>query len=278
MLNYNQSGVSPNSTLFFHTPSSRIPAFFYFPICIGHYFCNIPYHIRRNQYDSFLILYTKSGSGTFVANGTERVLRPGDVCIIDCYYSHEYYAKTHWEILWMHYDGKIAREFYEYLTDRTCYITALSNTDKFESDWKIIHDLFLKKEHFSEAFLSQKISEILTEILMEKEKENIIKTNYIDDTLRYINRHLTADLTLEKLANRVSLSPFHFSRKFKEETGYTPYHYIYVSRLNLARFYLKTSTDSIKEIGLQCGFKSEHSFCTAFKNNMGMTPTQFRKK
>ena len=74
-----------------------------------------------------------------------------------------------------------------------------------------------------------------------------------------------------------SLSPFYFSRCFKQETGYTPYHYIYTSRIHLARFYLKTSEDTVKEIGYRCGFKSEHSFCTAFKNEMGQTPTEFRE-
>lgn len=101
--------------------------------------------------------------------------------------------------------------------------------------------------------------------------------DFIDDTLQYINRHLTEDLTLERLAKRVSLSPFYFSRRFKQETGYTPYHYIYTSRIHLARFYLKTSEDTVKEIGYRCGFKSEHSFCTAFKNEMGQTPTEFRE-
>ena len=88
---------------------------------------------------------------------------------------------------------------------------------------------------------------------------------------------VTEELFLERLAKRVSLSPFYFSRRFKQETGYTPYHYIYTSRIHLARFYLKTSEDTVKEIGYRCGFKSEHSFCTALKNEMGQTPTEFRE-
>ncbi len=70
---------------------------------------------------------------------------------------------------------------------------------------------------------------------------------------------VTEELFPERLAKRVSLSPFYFSRRFKQETGYTPYHYIYTSRIHLAQFYLKTSEDTVKEIGYRCGFKSEHS-------------------
>ena len=54
-------------------------------------------------------------------------------------------------------------------------------------------------------------------------------------------------MTLESLASRVSLSPYYFLRKFKEETGYTPYRYILTSRINLARFYLITSRDTVKK-------------------------------
>ena len=278
MPNNYENGVLKNSTLFFHTPSRKIPNFFYYPLCIGHYFCIEPYRVVRNQYDSFLILYTKQGCGTISVNGVKKELVPGDVCILDCYRPHEYYAKNQWEILWMHYDGGNAREFFEYLTDRTFLTVSLKNSDAFERNWEKIYDRFLKKETFSEALISHEISGILTEILMEKEEDNTPAADFIDDTLGYINRHLTSELTLEALAKRVLLSPFYFSRRFKEETGYTPYHYIYTSRLNLARFYLKTSKDSIKEIGYRCGFKSEHSFCTAFKNETGMTPTQFREK
>ena len=276
MPNNYQTGVLKTSTLFFHTPSRRIPEFFYYPLCIGHYFCIEPYRVSRNQYDSFLILYTKKGRGTVSVNGVKKELLPGDVCVLDCYRPHEYWAKNQWEILWMHYDGGNAREYFEHLTDRTFFTVSLKTPDVFEKNWEKIYDRFLKKESFSEALLSHEISGILTEILMEKDEGNTLTADFIDDTLGYINRHLTSELTLENLAKRVSLSPFYFSRKFKEETGYTPYHYIYTSRLNLARFYLKTSTDSIKEIGFRCGFKSEHSFCTAFKNQTGMTPTQFR--
>lgn len=88
---------------------------------------------------------------------------------------------------------------------------------------------------------------------------------------------VTEELFPERLAKRVSLSPFYFSGRFKQETGYTPYHYIYTSRIHLAQFYLKTSEDTVKEIGYRCGFKSEHSFCTALKNEMGQTPTEFRE-
>lgn len=118
---------------------------------------------------------------------------------------------------------------------------------------------------------------LLTLLSLEKDEGGTkAAQGLIGDSVTYINRHLHTNLTLEFLASRVSLSPYYFLRKFKEETGYTPYRYILISRINLAKFYLITSRDTVKNIGLCCGFKSEHSFCTAFKSETGYTPSEFR--
>ncbi|WP_373212428.1 AraC family transcriptional regulator [Ruminococcus sp. 5_1_39BFAA] len=271
-------GISTSSTIFFHTPSNRIPDFFYYPVCIGRYFCNIPYKTDRNRYDSFLLLYTKSGKGLLSVDGQRRELLPGDVCLIDCYRPHIYQALQEWEIMWLHFDGELSRSYFQYLTDKSFFHTSLKQPLSYEKDWNRLYEQFVNHEAMVEPLLSQYISQLLTHLALAKEEGGYkAAPDFIDDTLKYINRHLSSDLPLEFLADRVSLSPFYFSRKFKEETGYSPYQYILTSRINLARFYLKTSKETVKNIGYTCGFKSEHSFCTAFKNETGQTPSEFRR-
>lgn len=275
-------GVSKSSTLFFHTPGTQIPEFFYYPLCIGHFLCNIPYETNRNRYDSFLLLYTRSGKGLLCVDGTEKGLRPGDVCLIDCYHPHRYRALQEWEILWIHFDGGPARAYFEYLTDRPFFHISLKNPAALEESWHKIHELFIRRRPLAEPLLSQYISQLLTILAMAKDtdkEEGGYKAapDFIDDTLKYINRHLSSDLPLNFLAERVSLSPFYFSRKFKEETGYTPCSYVLTTRINLAKFYLKATRNTVKSIGFTSGFKSEHSFCTAFKNQTGQTPGEFRR-
>lgn len=275
-------GISDSSTSFFHTPSNRIPDFFYYPLCIGHYLCNIPYGVNRNRYDSFLLLYTKAGKGILSMDGIEKELLPGDVCLIDCYRPHIYRALQEWEILWIHFDGGSSRSYFEYLTDQPFFHVSLKNPAALEKTWHNIHELFMNGQTLAEPLLSQYISQLLTFLALAKDtgkEEGGYKAapDFVDDTLKYINRHLSSDLPLNFLAERVSLSPFYFSRKFKEETGYTPYGYILTSRINLAKFYLKATQNTVKSIGFTCGFKSEHSFCTAFKSETGQTPSEFRR-
>lgn len=270
-------GVSSASTIFFHTPENRILDFFYFPLCIGHFFCNIPYEVNRLRYDSFLLLYTKSGKGVVTVNGEDFIQNPGDVCLIDCYQPHNYRALQEWELLWLHFDGGPAQDFFQYLDGSPVFQISMKHPANYEKSWFQLYERFLHQEKRPAALLSQYISQLLTLLSLERDEDcTKAASGLIGDSLTYINRHLHQDLTLEFLASRVSLSPYYFLRKFKEETGYTPYRYILISRINLAKFYLITSRDTVKNIGSCCGFKSEHSFCTAFKNEVGQTPSEFR--
>lgn len=56
-----------------------------------------------------------------------------------------------------------------------------------------------------------------------------------------MNRHLFEELSVQEVAASVSLSSSHFSRQFKAKTGYSPYEYIILRRIDKAK-YLLTST------------------------------------
>lgn len=54
--------------------------------------------------------------------------------------------------------------------------------------------------------------------------------------------------------------------------------YLISVRIDSAKFLLKTTPLSIKEIGFQCGFSSESSFNTTFKKRCGISPGQYRNE
>lgn len=62
---------------------------------------------------------------------------------------------------------------------------------------------------------------------------------------------------------------------FKRETGYTLREYLLNTRINAARFYLRTTHLSLKEIAYRCGYGSDSTFCTTFKRITGMTPLEY---
>ena len=98
----------------------------------------------------------------------------------------------------------------------------------------------------------------------------------ISEAISHINKYFYKSITLQELADIAALSPYYFSRIFARETGMTPHKYLISTRMANAKFLLKTSQMSVKEIAIRSGFSDESGFCTAFKKQEGMTPKEYR--
>ena len=101
---------------------------------------------------------------------------------------------------------------------------------------------------------------------------------HLDNVIDYIQTYLEQNLGLAELAQLSNLSPFYFSRLFKESTGVTPYQYISKLRMERAKQLLKNTDLAIAEIALQCGYSSQSSFSTAFLKATKVTPKTYRDR
>ena len=92
----------------------------------------------------------------------------------------------------------------------------------------------------------------------------------------YIEAHLTENVLLASLAGVVQLSPFHFSRAFKQSFGTPPLRYLASRRIERAKDLL-AGDRTVTQVGLAVGFAETSSFTTAFRKHTGVTPTVFRR-
>ena len=99
----------------------------------------------------------------------------------------------------------------------------------------------------------------------------------LDNVIDYIQTYLELNLGIGELADLSGLSPFYFSRLFKESTGVTPYQYISRQRMERAKRLLQNTDVAIADIALRCGFSSQSSFSTAFRKVVGVTPKVYRQ-
>jgi AraC family transcriptional regulator len=94
--------------------------------------------------------------------------------------------------------------------------------------------------------------------------------------LDHVRGHLAASISLETLAALAGLSPFHFSRVFKQATGLTPHQFVIRERMLHAQRLIRESSRSLIEIALEVGYTSPSHFAQVFRREVGMAPTQFR--
>ncbi|TAF48257.1 MAG: AraC family transcriptional regulator [Oscillatoriales cyanobacterium] len=94
--------------------------------------------------------------------------------------------------------------------------------------------------------------------------------------INYINDHLNRDLHIAELANLVQMSPYYFSRLFKQSTGVTPHQYVTQCRIEKAKQLLKKPDLSITYISEQVGFHDQSHFSKTFCKIVGVTPKKYR--
>jgi transcriptional regulator GlxA family with amidase domain len=85
------------------------------------------------------------------------------------------------------------------------------------------------------------------------------------------------DLALDDLARAATMSRYHFLRSFKAHVGITPYAYLQQVRLRTAASLLQSSSRSITEIALACGFTSSSRFSAMFRRFYQCSPSTYRR-
>ena len=93
----------------------------------------------------------------------------------------------------------------------------------------------------------------------------------------YINDYLERELSLNELAAIAQLSPYHFSRAFKQSTGFSPHQYVIQQRVERAKQLLRQGKMSIAEIAIACGFTHQSHLNRHFKRLTGVTPRTLLK-
>ena len=92
----------------------------------------------------------------------------------------------------------------------------------------------------------------------------------------YLHAHMSEDVSLDELAAEAQLSPFHFSRMFKQSVGVPPRVYLTRIRMEKASELLAKTELSVTQIALEVGYASSQAFARAFLKERNMTPTAYR--
>ncbi|MFF5818998.1 helix-turn-helix domain-containing protein [Lysinibacillus capsici] len=129
------------------------------------------------------------------------------------------------------------------------------------------------------AMLQGRLQQILAMMVQLDEQVNQLqheeKTKLVQQTVQYIEQHYDEDLTVEQLANMAGMVRWQYSQKFKILTGKKPTDYLTHVRINQAKKILSNSTEPLRKIARQIGFKDEYYFSRCFHKLTGNTPREY---
>ena len=250
-------------------------------VSCGYFLCNESYEVRNDGNRPPLFFYIITGELKLDYQDKHYCAGSNDIVLLNCYRPQSYYCTSDCEFLFFHFDGNTAPELTDHLIDTNGGpIFHLNNASTvYERINKPVMNLCYQ-EQVSDAALSSLVYSTLC-LIQENSLLSSAFRSYSDPVtkvINYIDKNINQHFTLKELSNYVNLSPYHFSRIFKKETGYSPLEYVSVTKINFAKLALRTSDIAISELAISLGYSSSSSFINAFKAQRGVSPNRYRNE
>ncbi|HEV8604838.1 MAG TPA: AraC family transcriptional regulator [Tepidisphaeraceae bacterium] len=96
-------------------------------------------------------------------------------------------------------------------------------------------------------------------------------------TLKFMQQEFHKNPTLDDIARKAHLSPFHFHRRFTDLIGQTPKHFLLGCQIHAAKRGLASRRRELAQIASDTGFAHQSHFTSRFKQATGLTPTRWRR-
>jgi len=127
------------------------------------------------------------------------------------------------------------------------------------------------EEELRQRFVAAMV-ELAKEVVIRQQEPDTIITR----AQEYMRQNFQKDLALEEVAQSVGISPYYFSKLFKEGAGVNFTEYLTGLRIEAAKRLLMNREMSIKQVCVEAGYSNPNYFSRIFKKFTGITPTEFR--
>ena len=255
------------------------------------YYKHHPYVLPQHRYSEHLLKVFLSEGKIERCLGTEKReehISPGDVAVIPADLTHHASWQVDIEFILL----SIKPDLIVNLARTTVYNSAVKILPQFAIQDRLIYSVAiaiktqLESDRDSCSSYAQVLFQAISMHLLKKYSESSPPTYNTGNTsvkhklqiaLNYIEQNLDEKLTLDLLAERVSISKYYLCRLFVKHLDITPRQYIIEQRIDKAKQLLKQKPSmQIVDIALNCGFASHSHFNRQFNRNTGMSPKSYR--
>lgn len=173
------------------------------------------------------------------------------------------------------FDFDVQRNYVEYIFTNI-HKKMVSLNIQLDSELSIMQKVSVKSLRTTEELLEWGREIIRKMIENLRGNFEFSENNVINKAKEYINNHYNEDITLSGVANYVFLSSAYFSRLFKKHCNENFSDYLMRVRISKAAYLLENTSLKVYEIADRVGFKTLKYFYKNFKENMGVSPSEYR--
>ena len=218
--------------------------------------------------------------GVSLINGTKNPIKKG--CILIASPGDKRQSFLHFKAMFVHFS--VSDERLKELIDSLPRFIRNCDYEKYRKLFSRICNRVPDFDDYSDIADAGYLLELLyllrkdcaVSILSDKHTETT--QSAVLSSVEYIRKHYSEPINADFLAERCHLSTSYFYRIFTQVTDLAPNEFIIQTRLKAAQTMLVSSDASMAEIAERCGFNSQSYFSFVFKERVGMSPKEFRKK
>jgi len=230
------------------------------------------FYFRGEAHAPYEFIYVESGQLHTIVSGHDYVMGSGECFIVGENEWHIQYSDSAVRFITVSFfaDRNNMRE----LTDKL-----LCLSEKTKSDIaKMIHE---KTEAlFSTEYIEALFKIILIELIRSREQAfpaHITENELVEKALRYIDRNIGGKIVLSELASKLHISVPYLYELFSAHLHMPPGKYIMRIRIEESKILLREGKLTVGEIAKKVGFSNIQHFSKQFRNNCGMSPSQYMK-
>ncbi|MCY0870366.1 MAG: AraC family transcriptional regulator [Firmicutes bacterium] len=265
-----------------HSPTPTAIELFFYVHVAGWFACSPDYHVKRSGLHDYQLRHVIRGRGFASQGGDTVAVGAGQTLFLNMYEPHEYFAdsKDPWEVVFVHFGGRLASRYNEHLTATGPLVRSLS-PERVQRALLDVYTLLHERGPGHEPRASAQIALALAELCAVAEpRSSGASTRPLSDPIlqatQYLQDSIRRPVRLADAARHVKLSSFHLAREFKRQTGKSVMQYLTEFRMMHACNLLEQSSLSVRQVAERCGFADQSHFGAAFKRAHGMTPLQYR--
>ena len=248
---------------------------------IGMYYCGKRINTFNHEYgpmirDHYLFVLVNKGTADLFSD-KKITFGEHDLLIMFPNQKVHYKSLDQWSISWLGLHGKTVSDYIDILNINTKNpIMHIPFYNELKAVMDKIYELSRDTAYSTQTSIIGLIYEFFA-ILLRCSAQRI-NTDLITSALKIIDYNYCTTISVERIAEHLSVDPSYFSRRFAQKIGVSPKRYIIKKRIERAKELLCSTDAGVFEIANSVGYEDQFYFYKIFKKYTNLSPSEYRKK
>lgn len=203
-------------------------------------------------------------------------LEPGYIYLIPAFSKVSVRCPERIEVLWLHFNATLlsSLSLYECLPYRTKLVADQEVEPLFQRLYQL--SKLGESSYLTQLGITLQMISVFFDLQLKSQAKSKLQRFF--PIITYINDNLSAQVTVESLADLIGLEKTYFSTLFKKQFGISPKQYVLKRKIEVGQYKLVFTGDTLDNIAQDLGFCDGFCFSKSFKKHVGLCPSEYRSK